>query len=748
MKNIFTKFIGLFLFIHSIYGNEVFQSLRIFDPSAQTLEIISHAGIPLDHIVGKKGMFIDITATEVQTLDLIAKGLNVELLIPDLTSHYQTKNIPTVSREFPLGSLQGNYSMDELNDRFDELQAEYSNIISERVILGQSIEGRDIWAFKVSDNPGNDEDEPEVLFTALTHAREPVGMMNLIYFVQLLGDEYGSDPELTYLVDNREIWFLPVVNPDGYVYNESIQPNGGGMHRKNRRDTNCGNGMQRGIDLNRNYGYGWGANNTGSSPDPCASTYRGESAFSEPETQIVSDFILDHEFMGVLHYHTYSNVYIHAYGNATLPDEPDLTTHREIGNEMARYNGYPVGTGYELIGYTVNGDAVDWTYGGQGITAFTPEVGSSSQGFWPPENDVIPPLCEAQVHPNKIFAFVAGADLILYSAELSEEIILSGDEIEIDLVIQNRGLTDSDEEIVISVTPLNEWITLDLESYTMDELEARDSDEFSITAIVSGNAPNGIYSGLIVSIEDGQSFSRQDTVLFLIGQPQVVFYEGFENGIDNWDVDGDWGLTNDAATGTFALTDSPDGDYQESQETIAELSLNVDLSLITIPMVTFTAKWEIESNWDFVRFQAHVPGSGWISLEGLYTEPGVGQPAQPLGESGYDGVQDDWVNETILLDQLEASFITGFRFILTSDNYVEEDGFTVDDITLSGFPTGLFGDFNSDNSVGILDILGLADLILFGDDPNTMQLYFCDLDSDGNLDIMDLVELVNLVMGL
>jgi len=209
-----------------------------------------------------------------------------------------------------------------------------------------------------------------------------------------------------------------------------------------------------------------------------------------------------------------------------------------------------------------------------------------------------------------------------------------------------------------------------------------------------------------------------------------------------------WGLTNDAATGTFALTDSPDGDYQESQETIAELSLNVDLSLITIPMVTFTAKWEIESNWDFVRFQAHVPGSGWISLEGLYTEPGVGQPAQPLGESGYDGVQDDWVNETILLDQLEASFITGFRFILTSDNYVEEDGFTVDDITLSGFPTGLFGDFNSDNSVGILDILGLADLILFGDDPNTMQLYFCDLDSDGNLDIMDLVELVNLVMGL
>jgi hypothetical protein len=746
MKNIYRKAILFMFILQSVYGNEIFQSVRVFNPSEQTLKIISETDIPLDHIVGKKGVYVDVIASEDQTLNLILKGLNVDILIPDLTSHYQSINIPADSRDFPLGSLQGNYSLDELNDRFDELQSEYSNIISERVILGQSIEGRDIWAFKVSDNPENDEDEPEVLFTALTHAREPVGMMNLIYFVQLLGEEYGNDPELTYLVDNREIWFLPVVNPDGYVYNESIQPSGGGMHRKNRRDTNCGNGTQRGIDLNRNYGYGWGANDTGSSPNPCSSTYRGQGAFSEPETQCVSDFILDREFKGVLHYHTYSNVYIHAYGNATLPDEPDLTTHREIGNEMARYNGYPVGTGYELIGYTVNGDAVDWTYGDQGIVAFTPEVGSPSQGFWPQENDVLP-LCQDQVHPNKIFAFVAGSDLILYSFDLSQNAILPGDEFEIELAIQNRGLSDSNDEIVINVTPYNEWITLNLESYTMDELEARDTDEFLVSAIISETAPNGIYSGLIVSIDDGESFIRQDTVIFLIGEPDIIFYEGFENGLDNWELDGDWGPTNDAATGSFALTDSPSGNYQQSQETIAELSLYVDLTLLTIPMVTFTAKWDIESNWDFVRFQANVPGNGWISLEGLYTEAGVGQSAQPLGEPGYDGVQDDWVMETILLDQLGASSITGFRFIQTSDNYVEGDGFTVDDFTILGFPYGLVGDFDSDNYVGILDILGLADLILFGGEPTNIQLDNCDLNNDGNLDLMDLVELVNLVMG-
>ena len=147
-------------------------------------------------------------------------------------------NRPAIERYFPLGSMQGNYTWDELNDRFDELQNQYSAIMTDRLIIGESMDDHDNWAFKVSDNPNEDEEEPEVLYTGLTHAREPVGMMNLFYFVHLLCEQYGTDPEITYLVDHREMWFIPVINPDGYLYNESIQPNGGGMHRKNRRDTN------------------------------------------------------------------------------------------------------------------------------------------------------------------------------------------------------------------------------------------------------------------------------------------------------------------------------------------------------------------------------------------------------------------------------------------------------------------------------------------------------------------------------
>ena len=730
-----------------LVAKEIYQSIRVYHPNLETIKTIGSLGIPLDHVSGKEGIFLDLTVTEGETIELISRNIELEVLIEDLTSHYKARNRPATNRDFPLGSMQGNYTMDELNERFDELHGLFPNIISNKVVIGQSVEGRDIWAFKVSDNPNEDEDEPEVLYTALTHSREPLGMMNLMYFVQLLLEEYDEDSELNYLINNREIWFIPVVNPDGYVYNELIEPNGGGMHRKNRLDTNCGNGDNRGVDLNRNYGYGWGSDDTGSSPNPCSATYRGESEFSEPETQAVRDFIIEHQFKNVLHYHSYWNTYIHPWGDGSLPDEPDLTTLTEIGQEMARYNGFTVGTGFATIGYGVNGDAVDWTYGDQDIISYVPEVGSTSQGFWPPESDVVD-LCLNQVHSNKIFAFVAGADIIIKTYELSHDDMIPGETLELDVVIQNRGLSNSEANIDININALNEFISLDTDSYTMSEMDARDSDDFSISIDITDNAPIGSTSGVIVSMECDNSFDRVDTIEFVIGQRQMIFFDGFENELTNWILDGEWGLTSDAATGEFALTDSPDGEYEEGQETLAELNRSINLDYILSPIVEFTAKWDIESNWDFVRFQAFVQDQGWVSLSGTYTELGSGQPAQPYGEPGYDGLQSEWVDEIILLDQLNGAVITGFRFIQTSDNFVEGDGFTIDDFSISGFPTGMMGDYNLDASVDIYDLLGIVDILIFNGEPTESQLFFCDLDGSGDLDVMDLVALSNLILGI
>jgi hypothetical protein len=249
-------------------------------------------------------------------------------------------------------------------------------------------------------------------------------------------------------------------------------------------------------------------------------------------------------------------------------------------------------------------------------------------------------------------------------------------------------------------------------------------------------------------MECDNSFNRVDTIEFVIGQRQMIFFDGFENELTNWILDGEWGLTSDAATGEFALTDSPDGDYDEGQETLAELNRSINLDYILSPIIEFTTKWDIESNWDFVRFQAYVQDQGWVSLSGAYTELGSGQPAQPYGEPGYDGLQSDWVNEIILLDQLNGATITGFRFIQTSDNFVEGDGFTIDDFSISGFPTGLMGDYNLDASVDIYDLLGIVDILIFDGEPTESQLFFCDLDGSGDLDVMDLVALSNLILGI
>ena len=102
----------------------------------------------------------------------------------------------------------------------------------------------------------------EVRLDSLHHSREPQGMQSSLWFLLYMLEEYGNDPLATYLVNEREIYFVPCVNPDGYEYNRQIAPGGGGLWRKNRRD----NGNSTGVDLNRNYPFQWGFDNSGSSP--------------------------------------------------------------------------------------------------------------------------------------------------------------------------------------------------------------------------------------------------------------------------------------------------------------------------------------------------------------------------------------------------------------------------------------------------------------------------------------------------
>ena len=310
-------------------------------------------------------------------LALEAQGFDIEVMVPDLASFYAT----------PLrgGGLFGAYhTYTEAIADMDALVAAYPALISAKFSVGQTIEGREIWVYKISDNPDVDEDEPEIFFNAYIHAREAITFEILYDLATRLLQGHGLDPYLTSLVDEREIFLMPVANPDGVEYNAQTNPGGGGLWRKNRR-ANQGGGF--GVDLNRNFGYLWGYDNQGSSPSSSDETYRGTGPFSEPETVAMRDFVLSRHFSLIVNYHSYSNLEIFApeYDGVLNSDYDELLA---IAQAREENSGYESGPTWQVL-YRVNGGANDWMYsegpGKPRIFSILTEVGDS---FWPPESQI------------------------------------------------------------------------------------------------------------------------------------------------------------------------------------------------------------------------------------------------------------------------------------------------------------------------------------------------------------------------
>ena len=745
----YLKIIIFYITFNFLFANpEIHKHVKInLYFTNQLLEL----GIPLDHYQKNKDNSLDIILSTSEIGILMNNGIEFEIMQHDITNYYLSRSRPSINRDFSLGSMLGNYTLQEAINQMDTLSILYPNFVSEKDSIGTSFEGRTIWAFKLSDNPAIDENEPEVLYTGLTHAREPLSMMNLFYFANWLCENYNNDLIANYLLDNREMWFIPIVNPDGYFYNETIAPDGGGMHRKNRRsnpqNSNCNTGTQQGVDLNRNYGYNWGANNSGSSGNPCSAVYRGSSAFSEPETEAVSNFILSREFNNALHYHSYSNLLIHSWGDGSYPDEPYLTTLREIGNEMTHYNGYLVGTGIETVGYTVNGDAVDWSYGNAGLLSYTPEIGSFVDNFWPSEDRVIP-LCQDQIYSNSIFAIVAGSDYIIYDKLYNNMYPSINDTISISLVIQNRGILSSNGPVTIDITPLNSFSNVSNDNIILESLSARSTDTTDILLSASSNIQNGFMGGIIVSIYDSSSYHIVDTVSMIFGDHQEIFFDGAENGMTEWSDDDNWGTIFDASEGLSSITDSPVGNYiGDWGSSTTQLSRIINFSGIFYPFVTFDAKWNIEKRYDFVQFQASTDGVNWTALSGNFTSIGSGSGVQTTGDPVYDGIQEDWINEVIDLSFYTDKPQVWLRFLLKSDGAVEEDGFYFDNFFIHGYSRFMKGDINQDNSINIYDLVMLIEFIFSGNTVPDNLFHISDINYDNHINSDDIVSLIYLIVN-
>jgi hypothetical protein len=331
------------------------------------------------------GLNITATAEEVRRIE--AMGFRVqrqELPAPPDAEGAMPFDFPSADSRYH------NYA--EMTAEINQALTDHPTLISKRVI-GRSYQNREIWAVKISDNVATDEAEPEVLFTHHQHAREHLTVEMALYLVGMLTDEYATDTRIRNLVNSREIWIVPDMNPDGGEYD--IASGSYRSWRKNRQP-NAGS-SNVGTDLNRNWAYNWGCCG-GSSGSTSSSTYRGSGPESGTEVRVVADFVRSRVVGGRqqiathIDFHTYSQLILWPYGYTYNDLGPGLTqaerdTHAQLGQMMAQTNGYTPQQSSDL--YITDGSIGDWMWGTQRVYTYTFEMypGSSGSGggFYPPD---------------------------------------------------------------------------------------------------------------------------------------------------------------------------------------------------------------------------------------------------------------------------------------------------------------------------------------------------------------------------
>ena len=777
------------------------KRVSIPNPSVLTLQNIQNAGIDLScgPKFVNDNLQMELSYAELLLLD--NNNIGYTILIDDLTTYYKNKfeselpiakaklrqeqnitrqkrailstnktlslknapiNNPTQHDEcseidwsaptnFKLGSMGGAFTLSEAYAELDLMRTMYPNLISVRTDASTSNTkthgnttgattwaGQEVYYVRISDNPDIDEpNEPETLITGAMHAREISSVMNTFYFMWYILENYNTDPFIKNIVDNQEIYIMPISNPDGYRWNEVIAPSGGGLQRKNLRPgvadngtTNSNNNV-RGVDLNRNFNYYWGWDNAGSSPTTSSNTYRGPSAASEPETQIVQEFITSHDIkVSVNHHGGLNSIVTSSYnGDAGATDSGREDEYAKICHDLTEYNRYIFGSAPNTL-YEANGDINDWMLGGAPVTsggqtssgsgkdvlAFAPENGDD---FWP-SIPLITEIARRAVRMNFLSVIHSGKYAKLHDFNTSDVTNTSGN-----LTFGVEYLGKTYDDITLTVTPVSSNIasmTSPSVQTGWTKLEQRNLNiPYTLNA---GIQPNEEIEFQVTLSNDDFIIYRANYVKYY--QPSILFADN-DTDISNWTTSGgSWGTTTDAYAGSTSITDSPSGAYTNNENKSITLNSTIDLSSSSQAVIQFFAKWDLERNFDMVQLEASTDGgSSWNALCGRYNKPAatlltnfhisktddsraiygngnpnvLGQHQSSIGDIVYDGdSMDKWVMEEILIDNQDNSFLFGqsniqFRFRFDSDDTNREDdltttfdGFIFDDFKIINFP--------------------------------------------------------------
>lgn len=574
--------------------------------------------------------------------------------------------------------------------------------------IGKSDGGLDIWGIKISDNSGSDENEPEVLYTGLQHAREAIGGTSLVFYMQYLIENYTTNPRIKELVDSREIFIIPCLNPDGYSFNyggssASYPTTGGGLWRKNRRNTG-GGASNIGVDLNRNYGVDWGncagASTSCGSTSKTADTYFGTSAFSEPETQALRAFVYQHSFVNAIDQHCFGPYYSLPYGRPSLHtplNHADSAYYTYVPALMGMYNGHRAGNSPETVNYEVAGGIKDWLLMGDigagtipktKIYGMTGEAGGGE--FWAPVAELIQ-LCKENTFQNLQLAYAAGA---YFDMQDKNDISINTYTGNFSFIVKRVGLKNS--PFTVSIVPL-ENIDVIGAPVTASIPNYYDSYTGNISYGLSSNFLGGQKIRFVLKLEsDGITILDTVTKFF---NPLTLLSDDMEGSFaTNWtaaispSVAGGWAFTNlSAFEGNNSMTESPNGNYTASSTRTVTCKTTFNLADASAAHLSFWTRHRAENFRDKLQVQVTTDaGNTWLPVCGsnMVSEDNTTNEGSLGGKPALTGIRDTWTREIFDLTAFKGTAALQFRFQFTSDNdasafaFEKDDGFYIDNVKL------------------------------------------------------------------
>lgn len=739
----------LFLFVTgfaSLQAQEMrYANIEIFHPRAK-VHLLFEAGVSFDHFsYDKNGTVLTVTANY-DDLEIFNKnGFRYRVIDKDAVSAFLKRNKKEdpykyddrklnrtpVSRLFlespdqphpntistpaafmnPAGSMGGYYTLAEVYTQINNMRTNYPGLV--RIdTMGWTFGGnrvgaatpRPMWVVKISDNVNTDETtEAESLTTGLTHAREGMSMMNIIFYMQYILENYSTNPRIKELVDNRQLYFIPVVNPDGYKYNQDSNPGGGGLHRKNRTTTNVTTNI--GTDLNRNYEIGWNEigiggsmANPGSSTTTTNDTYRGLTAMSELENQAMRDWLRTRRITMAFNHHSYAEAHIHpACVSSVSINAADQAFLQNSSALMTKYNFYNPGNPFTAIGAVARGSNDDYFLAGDlinrgRIISYSPEIGPNGGGiggssFWPLSSQIIP-LAKEMFYSNYQLNLLSGAYSRIEDRSPASISATSGS---FNFRVYRLGIVDS--STTVSIIPLENVQTVGAPVVISSIATHMGSSDGSIAYTLSGSVTNGSRIRFIWRAVTG-GITQVDTVVrFFNGNTTGVsgFVDDMETGTvgTNWVISSGWDYSTatmggtGAFSGTRSLAESPAAatNYGNSANLTARINRTFNFSSVGSGYMTFWIKHRAVNGDDYLRVQYSTNGgSTWNTFSGRNT---VAENKGTIGGvPSFTGIQNVWVREFINLEPVIGTSNVLIRFQFVSDATGADDGFFIDDVAV------------------------------------------------------------------